>query len=135
MNNSLQLNPTKPQNLGMYVIAPAQHYLEPIAPSISQSTTSLQNSPIQTAANDGFCLGILSALGLPCELHIAVEGAVLSKEAIEDPQLKQENLTTQAVSTKPAWMAAFSALDLNKKKLKSNEPVLAKPVATGIKFH
>ena len=68
-------------------------------------------------------------------LFRSVEGTVLAKEAIEDPQLKQENLTTQAISTKPSWMSAFSALDLNKKKLKSNDPTLSKPASAGIKFH
>ena len=135
MNHSLQLTPniTQPHTLGMYVIAPAQLYLEPNPPS---NSFTCQSGP-RTSSNDGFCLGILSALGLPCALHLAVDGIVLSKDAIEDPKPTQDNLTTQSITTKPSWMASVTALELNKikKKANSNEaPSTSKP-SMGIRFH
>lgn len=130
MTQAIQLQ-TQPSDMGTHVLAPAQLYLAPTPPAIDRN-----GQPIISDQDDLFCMGILSALGLPSSIHVAVEGTAAALDAMKDassPKQTQENLTTQATQVKPSWMASFGALELKRKKTDQEQQKSAS--SRSIRFH
>lgn len=97
----------QPQDIKTHIVAPAQLQFF--------SDKPINQAPPQ---DDFFCLGLLSALGIPAA-HLAFEGLKVFKECSDDTPI-QENLTTQSPE-KPSSVSSMlsGALDLGKKKLSS----------------